>query len=151
MTMHTGEGAMGAGQVGTGYQVQAGELDSEADKLDAAGDDTAGIRTAITATQCYTPEALGGSDMGPAFSDYAGAWEAEAKTLSEALHELADRVRTSNRAYGGAEGEAVTGLRAAQSGGGIVAPVAYGERPFPGGISTQPAQADPGTTPSVFG
>ncbi|MFE5815760.1 hypothetical protein ACFQ6S_20460 [Streptomyces sp. NPDC056479] len=138
---------MSAVGAGSGYQVQAGELDSEADKLDAAGDDTDGIRKAITATQCYTPEALGGSDMGPAFTGYAEAWEAEAKVLAEALHELADRVRISNRAYSGAEGDAVAGLSAASSGSTVVAPVApvaHGDRsPALGGVSTQPAQAAP--------
>ncbi|MFI7408069.1 hypothetical protein ACIBU0_05250 [Streptomyces sp. NPDC049627] len=124
---------MSAVGAGSGYQVQAGSLDTEAGKLDAAGDDTDGIRKAITATQCYTPEALGGSDMGPAFGDYAGAWEAEAKTLADALHELADRVRTSTRAYNAAEGDAIAGLSAAHSGSG-----------------TQPAQAAPGTTLSDF-
>ncbi|MCZ4609969.1 hypothetical protein O3S80_40615 [Streptomyces sp. Lzd4kr] len=143
---------MSATGAGSGYQVQAGELDTEADKLDAAGDDTDGIRKAITATQCYTPEALGGSDMGPAFTDYAEAWEAESKVLAEALHELADRVRVSNRAYGGAEGDAIAGLSAASSGSTVVAPVAHGGRPPAlGGASTQPAQAAPGVTLSDFG
>ncbi|MGI5376543.1 hypothetical protein ACQEV2_20285 [Streptomyces sp. CA-251387] len=147
---------MSAVGAGSGYQVQAGDLDTEADKLDAAGDDTDGIRKAITATQCYTPEALGGSDMGPAFADYAGAWEAEAKTLADALHELAGRVRNSTRAYHAAEGDAVGGLRAASSGSDIVAPIAYGDRPpaaraHPvGDVSTQPAQAAPGATLSDF-
>lgn len=62
---------------------------------------------------------------------------------------------TSNRAYSGAEGDAITGLSAAStmsSGSAVVAPVAHGDRPLAlGGVSTQPAPAGQGAPLSDFG
>ncbi|SDP75881.1 hypothetical protein SAMN04487981_13810 [Streptomyces sp. cf386] len=123
-----------------GYDVQRSGMSSEADKLDRAGDDTGNIRTAISALPCYSSDALGGSDSGPAYTRFAAAWQAEAKVLEEALHELADKVRVSSQAYGGAEQQAVAGLRSAVAGSGA------GPTPTP-----PPAGGVPVTTSSPFG
>lgn len=86
-----------------GYQVKSG-LGDQARELDGSGDDAGKIAQAINPTLCYAQEVLGGADSGPAFNAYAAAWEAEAKTLQDALHELAKKVRAAKGAYGGSDG-----------------------------------------------
>ncbi|RAJ70063.1 hypothetical protein K378_01224 [Streptomyces sp. Amel2xB2] len=102
----------------------------EAGKLDSAGDDVGGIAKSVDSQMCYAPDVLGGSDSGPAYENFAAAWQAEAKTLEAALHELADKVRVSKRSYEGADGDAVRGLHSAGAGAGGGSPA--GTRPTPG-------------------
>ncbi|SOD85824.1 hypothetical protein [Streptomyces sp. Ag109_G2-15] len=72
----------------------------------------------------------GGSDSGPAFDAYATAWEADAKTLTDALHELADKIRASKGAYGGSDGLVSTQAARVRVGDGTVSTMpAYAERP----------------------
>ncbi|MFJ5213284.1 WXG100 family type VII secretion target [Streptomyces sp. NPDC088354] len=96
-----------------GYEVQRGGMGDQAGRLDRAGDDTGGIGEILARQPCRTADALGGSDSGPAYDRFAAAWQAEARLLEEALHELAGRVRLSARAYGTAEHEAGNGIRRA--------------------------------------
>ncbi|GGX30405.1 type VII secretion target [Streptomyces chryseus] len=124
-----------------GYRVQKSGMDAEADKLDRAGDDTGDIGAALQEQLCYTPDALGGSDSGPAFNHFSEAWQAEAKVLESALHELADKVRVSKANYHGADVQSMNDLQA--SGGGLTtmpAPAPAGSAP---GVRTMPAPGPP--------
>lgn len=85
-----------------GYTVKSG-MSGQAKELDAAGDDAGKIREAIQPGMCYVDDVLGGPDAAAAFNAYAAAWEAEAKALESALHELADKVRLSKGAYHGSD------------------------------------------------
>lgn len=112
-----------------GYQVKSGMTD-QAGELDGAGTDTGKIATAIDPMACYAQDALGGSDSGPAFDAYAAAWEAEAKTLTDALHELADKIRASKGAYGGSDHLVSTQAAHVRVGDGTVGTMpAHAERP----------------------
>lgn len=124
---------MSGGAAG-GYEVQRSGMAGEAGKLDRAGDDVGGIAKAVDSQMCYPADVLGGSDSGPAYENFAAAWQAEAKTLEAALHELADKVRISKSSYEGADGDAVRGLDAASAGGGP------GGRPA---VATLPAAGAP--------
>lgn len=116
-----------------GYRVQASGMDGEAGKLDQAGDDVGAVRKAVEDHMCYAPDALGGSDSGPAYNNFAAAWQDEAKTLEAALHELAEKVSISQRNYESADHETIVALHSA---GGD------------DGLTTMPAPAvgHPGTT-----
>ncbi|MGW2700927.1 hypothetical protein [Streptomyces sp. NPDC001340] len=84
---------------------------------------------------CYPQDTLGGSDSGPAFDAYAPAWEAESKTLTDALHELADKVRASKvraskGSYGGSDQLVSTQAAHVRVGDATVSTMpAYAERP----------------------
>ncbi|OEJ61931.1 hypothetical protein BGM19_31820 [Streptomyces agglomeratus] len=132
-----------------GYRVQKSGMDAEADKLDRAGDDAGDIGAALQEQLCYTPDALGGSDSGPAFNDFSAAWQAEAKVLESALHELADKVRISKANYHGADVQSMNDLQA--SGGGLTtmpAPAPAGAAP---GVRTMPAPGSPPVGLADFG
>ncbi|MGW2721516.1 WXG100 family type VII secretion target [Streptomyces sp. NPDC001492] len=120
-----------SGASSDGYRIQSSGMDGEAGKLDRAGDDVGAIRKAVEDHMCYTPDALGGSDSGPAYNDFAAAWQAEAKTLEAALHELADKVGISQRKYENADHETILALHSAGANDGL---------------TTMPAAAHPGTT-----
>lgn len=112
-----------------GYQVKSG-MTGQANELDGAGTDAGKIAKAIDPTACYMQDVLGGSDSGPAFDAYATAWEADAKTLTDALHELADKIRASKGAYGGSDGLVSTQAARVRVGDGTVSTMpAYAERP----------------------
>ncbi|GAA2519239.1 WXG100 family type VII secretion target [Streptomyces longisporus] len=116
-----------------GYRIDASGMDGEAGKLDQAGDDVGAIRKAVEDHMCYAPDALGGSDSGPAYDNFAAAWQSEAKTLEAALHELADKVGISQRNYENADHETILALHSAGAGDGLTTMPA-------------PAAAHPGTT-----
>ncbi|KUN87719.1 hypothetical protein AQJ66_08750 [Streptomyces bungoensis] len=110
-----------------GYTVRSG-MSGQAKELDAAGDDAGKIREAIQPGMCYVDDVLGGPEAAAAFNAYAAAWEAEAKALESALHELADKVRLSKSAYHGSDSLVGTSAHG----------VAVGESHLTG---TRPAQA----------
>lgn len=119
-------------------------MNSEADTLDRAGDDVGLIAAAVKDGVCYTADALGGSDASKAYNDFAADWQAEAKTLEAALHELADKVRVSGARYQGTDHRADRDLRAAAGDGVTPLPAgAAAGRPGPE-VRTMPA---PGTVP----
>ncbi|AZS75103.1 hypothetical protein DDE74_33055 [Streptomyces lydicus] len=122
-----------AGQ--SGYHVQQGGMDAEADKLDSAGDDTGDIKSAIADAVRFDDDILGGTDSGPAYRSFSTAWQDEAKTLESALHELAGKVRASRANYDQADHEVITQVNSAGSAGDSQ-------------VSTRPAAA---TGPSPFG
>ncbi len=88
---------------GGGYRVSHAGLSGQATELDGCGDDADRIRNAIRPTACYASDALGGSDSAPAFDRFAAGWEAEAHTLRDALHELADKVHLAKGSYHGSD------------------------------------------------
>ncbi len=96
---------------GVGYQVLHSGMSGQAKELDGCGDDAGKIRKAVNPTMCYAPDALGGSDSGPAFDKFAAAWEAEASTLEEALHELANKVSLAKSSYHGSDRQVQTQAR----------------------------------------
>ncbi|NBE54684.1 WXG100 family type VII secretion target [Streptomyces boluensis] len=125
---------------GSGYRVQQGGMDDQAQKLDAAGDDVGAIARAVKDTACYGNDVLGGSDAGPAYNNFAGDWQAEAKVLESALHELADKIRTSKANYRGAENAAIRDMSAAGGEDMTTMPAPAGSLPGPG-YRTMPAPA----------
>lgn len=136
-----------SGGAGDGYEIQKSGMADEAGKLDRAGDDVGGIRKAVDMQVCYTADALGGSDSGPAYNEFAAAWQAEAKVLEAALHELADRIRLSQQNYQGADHAAVSGLNQAAGAEGVTSMPAPATLPSPG-ITTGLV---PGQAPTVVG
>ncbi|MFB6672896.1 hypothetical protein ACFVDQ_13940 [Streptomyces sp. NPDC057684] len=114
-----------------GYQVGHKGMSGQAGELDGAGNDVGKIGKAIASTMCYSQDALGGSDTAPAFNTFAAAWEAETKVLEAALHELADKVRLSSRAYSGSDIDVRNGAKSVSVGS------AAEER-----VSTMPAHAE---------
>ena len=102
-----------------GYRIQASGMDGEAGTLDRAGDDVGAIRKAVEDHMCYSPDALGGSDSGPAYDNFAAAWQAEAKTLEAALHELADKVGISRRSYESADNDTIVALHSTGANDGL--------------------------------
>jgi hypothetical protein len=127
-----------------GYEVKRDGMAGEAGKLDDAGNDVGKIRKAVADQMCYSNDALGGSETGPAYTNFAAAWQAEAQTLEDALHELAGKVRVSKRNYEGAEIDTEHRLNGAANGtasgtaGGAAGGGAHGPA-----ISTQPAAGSP--------
>lgn len=89
--------------LGQGYAVATTKLSGPAGELDGSGDDAEKIRKAVAPAMCYTQSALGGSDSAAAFNEFAAAWEAETRTLRDALHELANKVRLAKGAYTGSD------------------------------------------------
>ncbi|MGI5260997.1 hypothetical protein [Streptomyces angustmyceticus] len=110
-------------------------MDTEANKLDSAGDDTGDIKSAIADAVRFDDDMLGGSDSGPAYRSFSSAWQNEAKTLESALHELADKVRASRANYGRTDDEVRAQVSSAAGAGDSQ-------------VSTRPA---PVTGPSPFG
>ncbi|WP_159058795.1 hypothetical protein [Streptomyces caeruleatus] len=133
-----------------GYRLQTSAMDSEAQTLDTAGDDVGVIARAVKDTACYTSDALGGSDAGPAYNNFAGDWQAEAKVLESALHELADKVRVSKANYQGAEHASIRDMSAAGGEGVTTVPAPAGGAPS-AGYSTMPAPGTPPRGLSDFG
>ncbi|MEU4151651.1 hypothetical protein [Streptomyces sp. NPDC026659] len=117
-----------------GYTVRSG-LTGQAKELDGAGDDAGAIRTAVAPALCYPDDTLGGTDAAAAFNAYAAAWESEARTLEDALHELADKVRLSKGAYDGSDALVDTSVRSVHAG--------------PAGLTTMPTPAGPGHVSTV--
>ncbi|THA27109.1 WXG100 family type VII secretion target [Streptomyces sp. RKND-216] len=136
-----------SGEAGNGYEVRKSGMAGEAGKLDRAGDDVGDIRKAVDMQVCYPADTLGGSDSGPAHDGFADAWQAEAKVLEAALHELADKVRISQQNYQGADAFAQNGLNSAVGGDGLTTMPAPATLPHPG-VTGGPA---PGERPAVIG
>ena len=114
-----------------GYQVKKSGMSGQARELDGAGDDMGKIRKAIDPAMCYSTDALGGSDAAAAFTAYASAWEADARNLEAALHELADKVRLARGAYTGSDGLVDTSVRNVRVGNDthLTTMPAHAERP----------------------
>ncbi|MEW2258904.1 hypothetical protein [Streptomyces sp. NPDC047869] len=86
-----------------GYQVKAG-MTGQAQQLDAAGMDMDGVSSAVKARTSYSYGDVGGDDAASALNAFVKAWEAEAKTLASALHELGGKVQLAEKTYHGTDG-----------------------------------------------
>ncbi|MFJ8820390.1 hypothetical protein ACIREE_01250 [Streptomyces sp. NPDC102467] len=127
-----------------GYHVKHAGMKSQSEELDGAGEQAGGIGKLLSDTACYPQEVLGGSDSGPAFNAYSTAWIAEARTLEDALHELADKVRASKGAYAGSDGLVRTSAQRISVGDAVSTNPVYGTAP----IGTNPVHAN---RPAVLG
>ncbi|WP_345561351.1 type VII secretion target [Streptomyces plumbiresistens] len=93
------------------FSVQKSGLTGQAKELNEAGDDAGKIRTAIDSRACYASDLLGGAVSAEAVNSYVAAWTAEARTIEDALHELADKLRLAKGAYSGTDGLVATHAR----------------------------------------
>ncbi|QTE02420.1 hypothetical protein [Streptomyces cyanogenus] len=86
-----------------GYQVRAG-MTGQAGQLDAAGTDMDAVSSAVRSRTSYSYGEVGGEDAASALNAFVKAWEAEAKTLASALHELGGKVQLAKKTYHGTDG-----------------------------------------------
>ncbi|MEU1012601.1 hypothetical protein ACIP4Y_34155 [Streptomyces sp. NPDC088810] len=86
-----------------GYQVTAG-MTGQAQQLDAAGRDMDAVSSAVKSRTSYSYSEVGGDDAASALNAFVKAWEAEAKTLASALHELGGKVQLAKKTYHGTDG-----------------------------------------------
>lgn len=86
-----------------GYQIKAG-MTGQAQQLDDAGTDMDGVSSAVKPRTTYSYGDAGGDDAASALNAFVKAWEAEAKTLASALHELGGKVQLAKNAYRGTDG-----------------------------------------------
>ncbi|MFI0806458.1 hypothetical protein [Streptomyces echinatus] len=99
-----------------GYQVKAG-MTGPAQQLDEAGTDMDGISSAVKSRTSYSYDDAGGEDAASALNAFVKAWEAEAKTLASALHELGGKVQLAKKTYHGADGLVKTHADSVPAGG----------------------------------
>ncbi|MFF8905231.1 hypothetical protein [Streptomyces olivaceoviridis] len=85
-----------------GYHVKAG-MTGQAQQLDDAGSDMDGVSSAVKSRTSYSYGEAGGQDAASALNAFVTAWEAEAKTLASALHELGGKVRLAKKTYHGTD------------------------------------------------
>ncbi|MFF2411698.1 hypothetical protein [Streptomyces sp. NPDC058092] len=86
-----------------GYQIKAG-MTGQARQLDDAGTDMDGVSSAVKSRTTYSYDDAGGNDAASALNAFVKAWEAEAKTLASALHELGGKVQLAKKTYHGTDG-----------------------------------------------
>ncbi|MEK0097759.1 hypothetical protein WDA79_04445 [Streptomyces sp. A475] len=86
-----------------GYQVKAG-MTGQAQQLDDAGTDMDGVSSAVKSRTSYSYDDVGGDAAASALNAFVKAWEAEAKTLASALHELGSKVQLAKKTYHGTDG-----------------------------------------------
>ncbi|MEW2491251.1 hypothetical protein [Streptomyces sp. NPDC048411] len=86
-----------------GYQIKAG-MTGQARQLDDAGTDMDGVSSAVKSRTTYSYDDVGGNDAASALNAFVKAWEAEAKTLASALHELGGKVQLAKQTYHGFPG-----------------------------------------------
>ncbi|MFD6275664.1 hypothetical protein ACFWFI_08840 [Streptomyces sp. NPDC060209] len=99
-----------------GYQVKAG-MTGQAQQLDDAGTDMDGVSSAVKPRTSYSYDHAGGDDAASALNAFVKAWEAEAKTLASALHELGGKVQLAKQAYRGTDGLVRTSVDSVSVGG----------------------------------
>ncbi|MCF4135918.1 hypothetical protein L1856_01855 [Streptomyces sp. Tue 6430] len=99
-----------------GYQVRSG-MTGQARQLDDAGTDMDGISSAVKSRTSYSYGDVGGHDAASALNAFVKAWEAEAKTLASALHELGGKVQLAKKTYRGTDGLVGTSVDGVAVGG----------------------------------
>ncbi|MET8811251.1 hypothetical protein ABZW47_04545 [Streptomyces sp. NPDC004549] len=99
-----------------GYQVKAG-MTGQAKQLDDAGTDMDGVGSAVRSRTSYSYDDTGGQDAAAALNAFVTAWEAEAKALASALHELGDKVQLSKKTYHGTDGLVRANVNSVPAGG----------------------------------
>ncbi|MFF5620523.1 hypothetical protein [[Kitasatospora] papulosa] len=98
-----------------GYQIKAG-LTGQAQQLGDAGTDMDGVGSAVKSRTSYWYADAGGEDAASALNAFVKAWEAEAKTLASALHELGGKVQSAKNSYGGRDGLVRTSVAGVSAG-----------------------------------
>jgi uncharacterized protein YukE len=63
-----------------------------------------GVSSAVKSRTTYSYGDVGGDDAASALNAFVKAWEAEAKTLASALHELGGKVQLAKKTYRGTDG-----------------------------------------------
>ncbi|MEV7234391.1 hypothetical protein AB0N06_10475 [Streptomyces sp. NPDC051020] len=99
-----------------GYQIKAG-MTGQARQLDDAGTDMDGVSSAVKSRTSYSYDDAGGNDAASALNAFVKAWEAEAKTLASALHELGGKVQLAKKTYHGTDGLVETRVDSVSVGG----------------------------------
>lgn len=99
-----------------GYQIKAG-LTGQAQQLDDAGTDMDGVSSAVKSRTSYSYDETGGNDAASALNAFVKAWEAEAKTLASALHELGGKVQLAKKIYHGTDGLVKSQMKSVSLGG----------------------------------
>lgn len=99
-----------------GYQIKAG-MAGQARQLDDAGADMDGVSSAVKSRMSYSYDDAGGDDAASALNAFVKAWEAEAKTLASALHELGGKVQLAKKTYHGTDGLVGTRVDSVSVGG----------------------------------
>lgn len=99
-----------------GYQIKAG-MTGQAQQLDDAGTDMDGVGSAVRSRSSYSYDDAGGNDVASALNAFVKAWEAEAKTLASALHELGGKVQLAKKIYHGTDGLVKTEVAGVSVGG----------------------------------
>ncbi|WP_328666599.1 hypothetical protein OG905_06260 [Streptomyces sp. NBC_00322] len=79
-------------------------MTGQALQLDDAGTDMDGVSSAVKSRTSYSYGDVGGNDAASALNAFVKAWEAEAKTLASALHELGGKVQLAKKTYHGTDG-----------------------------------------------
>ncbi|MFE4451547.1 hypothetical protein [Streptomyces sp. NPDC056796] len=85
------------------YRIKAG-MTGQALQLDDAGTEMDRVSSAVKSRTTYSYAEAGGSDAASAINAFVKAWEAEAKTLAAALHELGGKVQLAKKEYRGSDG-----------------------------------------------
>ncbi|MFF1348224.1 hypothetical protein ACFVZJ_19985 [Streptomyces sp. NPDC058322] len=99
-----------------GYQIKSG-MTGQARQLDDAGTDMDGVSSAVKSRTTYSYDDAGGDDAASALNAFVKAWEAEAKALAAALHELGGKVQLAKKTYRGTDGLVRTGVDSVHVGG----------------------------------
>lgn len=84
---------------GDGFQVDPAALGGVAGQLGRAYDDFNTVITDYAGTACYGQQDFGDFGMGPAWSNFDGAWAGEMNVISSAIAELIRKVNTTAAAY----------------------------------------------------
>ncbi|WP_254705697.1 hypothetical protein [Streptomyces vilmorinianum] len=92
-------------------------MTGQARQLDDAGTDMDGVSSAVKARTSYSYRDVGGDDAASALNAFVKAWEAEAKTLASALHELGGKVQLAKKTYRGTDGLVRTSMDSVPAGG----------------------------------
>ncbi|MFF9086115.1 hypothetical protein ACF1BE_06825 [Streptomyces sp. NPDC014991] len=79
-------------------------MTGQAQQLDDAGTDMDGVSSAVKSRTSYSYDDAGGDDAASALNAFVKAWEAEARTLASALHELGGKVQLAKKTYHGTDG-----------------------------------------------
>ncbi|MEU7282224.1 hypothetical protein AB0A69_26125 [Streptomyces sp. NPDC045431] len=115
--------------VSDGYQVKAG-MTGQAQQLDDAGTEMDAVSAAVKPRTIYSYGNVGGEDAASALNAFVKAWEAEAKTVAAALHELGAKVQLAKKTYRGTDGLVQTRVDGVPAGGtsGLTDTSTQGER-----------------------
>lgn len=84
---------------GDGFQVDPASLGGAAGQLGRAYDDFDTAITDYAGTACYSQQDFGDFGMGPAWSNFDGAWAGEMGVLNSAIAELIKKIDSTAANY----------------------------------------------------